>query len=466
MPSKKIVCLGAGSCYFAQLLGDLAITEGLDRDRSGIRLSQTKLASRVLGKNVTKKGERSMGLKVGVCGVGSFGSHFVTLFQAHPLVDEVCVADLFPDRVAAIARRFGIARTFSSLGELCQSDVDAIAIFSQRWMHGPQAVKALKAGKHVYSAVPAAITLEELAELVETVKATGLIYMLGETSYYRPQTIYCRQRFAQGDFGRFVHGEGQYHHDMSHGFYEAYQRSGGTDWKRTASFPPMLYPTHSASHILSVTFARMTDVSCLGFVDDHDDGVFRADVSMWGNTFSNETALFRTSDGGMARINEFRRISAGESRMSILGTLGSYEEQTDSAIWTGLDREDKIDLSTLRNCDGVEITKENLGNLPRSYIGRKHLGVSYMTPVERLPKEFVGLPTGHAGSHQLLVVDFIEAVTSHKLPPNNVWLAARYNAPGIVAHKSAKRDGERMIIPDFGVPPDDWELLDPSTALK
>jgi hypothetical protein len=71
----------------------------------------------------------------------------------------------------------------------------------------------------------------------------------------------------------------------------------------------------------------MTQVSCLGFEDRSDDGVFERDVSLWQNTHCNETALFRTSDGGMCRINEFRRIgiSRGSSvRTSIYGTLGSF----------------------------------------------------------------------------------------------------------------------------------------------
>ena len=426
-----------------------------------------------------------MGLKVGLCGAGKFGTQFIPLFQAHPLVDEVCIADVFPDRLTEKAKEFGVARTFPSLDELCKSDVDAVAIFTQRWLHGPQAIQALKAGKHVYSAVPSAVTLEELAELTKTVESTGLTYMLGETSYYRPQTIYCRERFAAGDFGRFVYGEGQYHHDMCH-FYTPYMYSGGAEWKKLASFPPMLYPTHSVSHILSVTFSRMTEVSCFGFVDDHEDGIFGADLSRWGNVFSNETALFRTADGGSGRINEFRRIGAGESRMTIMGTLGAYEEQADSGVWAWLEffegykkdgdinyestagfvKRRTEDVSAIRATAGVEITEENLGNLPREYIGKKHLGVSSVHPVERLPQEFVGLKNGHCGSHQFLVVDFVEACVSGKLPPNHVWLSARYNAPGIVAHESAKRDGERLSIPDFGLPPADVELMDAKYTLK
>jgi predicted dehydrogenase len=370
-----------------------------------------------------------------------------------------------------------------------------VAIFTQRWLHGPQAVQALRAGKHVYSAVPAAFTLEELGALVSAVEETGLVYMLGETSYYRPQTIYCRDRFRKGDFGEFVYGEGQYYHDLSHWFYEAFMHTAGENWRPTGSVPPMLYPTHSVSHVLSVTFARMTAAACFGFVDRHPDGVFRKDVSMWGNEFSCESGLFRTSDGGMARINEFRRTGAGESRMTIIGTLGAYEEQAETGVWNSLDRlavretEEQFrdlleyvkagwkgthhnpkglteNVSDIRDCNGVEIAAKNRGSLPRSYIGKVHLGASRMHAVERLPKEFVGLPNGHAGSHQFLVVDFVEALKTGKLPPNNVWLSARYNAPGIVAHESAMRGGEMMEIPDYGTPPTSWELMDPNTVLK
>ena len=74
-----------------------------------------------------------MGLKIGVLGAGSFASSFIPLFKAHPLVDEVRLAEAFPDWRAEQARRFEIERTYAGLDELCDSDVDAVAIFTQRW---------------------------------------------------------------------------------------------------------------------------------------------------------------------------------------------------------------------------------------------------------------------------------------------------------------------------------------------
>ncbi|MFH1085714.1 MAG: Gfo/Idh/MocA family oxidoreductase, partial [Chloroflexota bacterium] len=134
-----------------------------------------------------------MSLKIGVCGTGQFAPSFIRLFQAHPQVSEVCIAELFPERRALVAERFGIRRAYATLDELCASNVDAIALLTQRWLHGPQALQALRAGKHVYSAVPAAITLAELGALVAEVGRSGLTYMLGETSYYYPCTLYCRE---------------------------------------------------------------------------------------------------------------------------------------------------------------------------------------------------------------------------------------------------------------------------------
>ncbi|NUP99932.1 MAG: Gfo/Idh/MocA family oxidoreductase, partial [Armatimonadetes bacterium] len=382
------------------------------------------------------------------------------------------------DRLATEAARLGVRQTFDSLESLCASDCDAIALFTQRWLHGPQAVQALRAGKHVYSAVPAAVSLEELATLVETVSATGLVYMLGETSYYRAQTTWCREKFARGEFGRFVYGEGQYHHDMAH-FYAPYMHSGGDDWKRTASFPPMLYPTHSTAFVLGVTFSRMTEVCCFGYLDDHPDGVFDPALSDWANPFSNQSALFRTADGGMARINEFRRVGAGDGRMTIMGTLAAYEEQPGQGVHTWLEfppdfelRDDdayrgamrtvklqREDVSGIRSFGGVEVTEENLGELPRDYLGCKFLGVSAAQPWWQLPREFAGVPNGHDGTHVFLVNDFVRAVAGNCLPPNHVWLAARYNAPGIVAHESCRRGGELLPVPDYGLPPAGWDRL-------
>ncbi|MBT3290779.1 MAG: Gfo/Idh/MocA family oxidoreductase, partial [Victivallales bacterium] len=160
-----------------------------------------------------------MAIRIGICGVGAFAEHFIPLFKAHPEVENVVLCDLDAEKLAAKCAKFGIADHCASLDELCTRDVDAIAIITQHHLHGPQAVQALRAGKHVYSAVPSAISVEEITDLVRTVEETGRTYMIGETSYYYPCAIYCRNRFRQDDFGHVVYSEGEYYHDYVHGMY-------------------------------------------------------------------------------------------------------------------------------------------------------------------------------------------------------------------------------------------------------
>ena len=101
-----------------------------------------------------------MGISLGLVGLGSFGAAFVDLLAAHPLVDRMALCDREADRVAAFAHRPALqgklkpADLYTSFDEICRSDLDALAIITQPWLHAPQAVQALEQGKHVYRAVP------------------------------------------------------------------------------------------------------------------------------------------------------------------------------------------------------------------------------------------------------------------------------------------------------------------------
>ncbi|HUW31200.1 MAG TPA: Gfo/Idh/MocA family oxidoreductase, partial [Planctomycetota bacterium] len=100
-----------------------------------------------------------MGISIGLVGLGAFGSAFAELFKAHPLVDRVALCDREPSRVQAFAAKeswrdkFNPNDAYASLDDICRSDVDALVIITQHWLHAPQCVQALQAGKHVYSAV-------------------------------------------------------------------------------------------------------------------------------------------------------------------------------------------------------------------------------------------------------------------------------------------------------------------------
>ncbi|MBD3183615.1 hypothetical protein GF312_15080 [Candidatus Poribacteria bacterium] len=361
-----------------------------------------------------------MGISIGMVGLGAFGPSFVNLFKLHPKVDRVALCDLDPDKLSTRSKQFQISETYNSLDEIIKTDIDALVIITQHWMHAPQAIKAMKAGKHVYTAVPAAYSLEECDQLVETVKSTGQIYMNGETSFFYPSVAFCRKKASEGVFGKFVYSEGEYFHDLSHGLIQVCQHRYGKNWKHNTGLPPFWYITHSTSGIISVTGARMTEVSAKGYVDTEHDEWWRKDTAT-GNLFSNEVGLFRMSDGGTARIAEFRRIGhPGTVRFRFFGTEGSFEADVSGARWCHK-----------KGWEPVEPTMQH----------------------EPLPEPLASNLGGHQGSHAYLVHEFVDSIVNERHPRINVWQAVRYCAPGLIAHKSALKDGETMKIPDWGSAP-------------
>jgi predicted dehydrogenase len=393
---------------------------------------------------------------LGIVGAGQFAGQFARLWRLHPGVGPVLATDLLPARAERLVADHDLAGVVGSFEALLDSDVDAVAIFTQRWTHGPLAVRALRAGKHVYSAVPMAVTEPEIAAIIDAVRDTGLTYMMGETSYYNPAVVHARDQVAKGAFGRLFYAEGDYVHDMDLGFYDAYRYSGGENWKATASFPPLLYPTHSIGGVLGAWPTHAVSVSAIGVPDDRGDGVFDKAVSQFGNDFSNATALFEVAGGGSFRTNEFRRVGypshIRESRFRFFGTEGSLEQVATVSLWQ--DRAGVQDITEhLRPLSAMDPEDPALAHVDPALRDAFTSGSAPVHDRSRLPAEFATTANGHEGSHHFLADDFVTAVNTGALPPVDAWTAARYTLPGIVAHESALAGGVRLPIPDFGDAP-------------
>ena len=416
-----------------------------------------------------------MGFKVAVVGTGLWGRRLIPLFKVHPLVDDIALCDLDAAKLAAAAQEFGISKTYPSLDAVLDSDVDAVALVTQHWLHAPQAMQALEAGKHVYSSAPVGLTVEEIDKLVSTVERTGLIYAMGETSWYYSWVFYCKQRYEAGDFGKIIFSDADYFHDLEHGLREVFQERGGENWRDNAVIPPLFYVTHCTSQIMAVTGERFTHVSGQGFVDTDPDQVFQPETNQWGNAFSTESALFRMSDGSSCRVSVYWRVGHPSMvQMSMYGTEASFRYSHGGAEF--MDRTGGTTLTQQMipgwvppKWLGANVSRPSWLKRPRwlpsSIRPRKgvttdagvFLDVTSLQPVERRPREYAGLQDmgGEWGTNYFMVNEFIDAVGHNTLPPNNVWTAARYTVPGIIAHESAVRGGELLPIPDFGDPPAD-----------
>ena len=403
-------------------------------------------------------------IRIGFVGCGQFCRSFVPLFQAHPDVEYVAVTDKFPERCQEYDNLFHVDKIFDSFEDMIASDeINSIAIFSQRNQHGQMAIAALKAGKNVYSAVPMASTVAEIRQIVDLVRETGLAYSMGETGYYRPASIFCRQKFASGEMGDLVYAEAQYNHDMKH-LYDTFKYTEGDQWRKMAGLPPMHYPTHSTSMVLSSANTYAVKVAAFGYVDKEDTDIFGPGKNYWDNPFSNTSMLLKLANGAIARISENRRIAWQNPPTYIscfCGTKASYEFSM--ARHSYITMPDKIphyeDVSALLNpCDMTEHLNDP------DFFEKLVQGAwaSQAAPIQsqdRLPVELQALPTAHAGTHKYMVDDFCRAYTSGKLSPTNAWRAARFNIPGLIAHESAMLGGVTLDVPDLGDPPEGWEVL-------
>ncbi len=370
---------------------------------------------------------------------------------------------------------FSVPAVESFEAALKDKSINAVAIFTQRHLHGDMTVAALNAGKHVYSAVPTGITVEEIMRIEEAVRRTGLIFHTGETGYYRPCTVLCREAYTSGALGDFVYGESQYNHDIRN-MYDSFRHSGGEDWKKYAGFPPMFYPTHSTSMILgAMPGVHVKKVTAFGWLEKCDLDIYGDGQNLWNNPFTNTAMLAELSNGGTARISENRRVcwTSPESYISqFYGTEGSYEFSVAHhyyAKWQPCEdprrsgRKDVFlrEISEYMQPESV-FSQMNTENGIDAI--SKSAGFSETSPIQptwRLPESYSGKENGHNGCHHFMVDDFCKAVAEGKLSPTNIWASARFNIPGLIAHESALKGGILIDVPDLGDPPSDWKLLRP-----
>jgi len=384
--------------------------------------------------------KKQKGISIGIVGTGRFAQSFIPLFKGHPLTNRIALCDINKKRLNENSKKFSIAETYDSLDEICKSDIQALVIITQPWLHAPQAIQAMEAGKHVYTAVPIISStkgsddiLDWCDKLINTCKKTGMYYMMGETSYYYPEVMYCRRQADKGTFGQFVLGEAQYFHDTDRGgLREIAKHRWGANWNMNKSGGvPMHYPSHSISAVVTVMDAHMTEVSAQGYVYPDDDW-FRKDT-IYANPFSNETALFRLSNGATARICEYRRIGYGCVNFSFYGTEGCFLSGPGGSLWV--------------KGEGEKKTRTFL-------IDEKMRGPEAEAVLKHAVKLRSNVYGSHRGSHPFLVNEFLESINQERQPAINAWQTVRYCAPGAVAHKSALKDGELLKIPDWGDAPE------------
>ena len=200
-------------------------------------------------------------VRIGFIGLGSRGPGHVRDMSLLEGVEIKALCDLVPAEVEKTMKRIESSGFKPALysgdadawKKLCdRDDIDLVYISTPWNMHAPMAIYAMEQGKHVAMEVPAAVTMDECWQLVETSERTRKHCMMMENCCYDFFELLTLNMTRQGFFGEIIHGEGAYIHDL---LGSNFNKDGYWDmWrlKENAHRRGDLYPTHGLGPICQI----------------------------------------------------------------------------------------------------------------------------------------------------------------------------------------------------------------------
>lgn len=200
-------------------------------------------------------------VRVAFIGLGNRGSGAVYRFMSLEGVEVKALCDVVPEKVERAQNTLKKnnhqpADTYTNKNDwkkVCErDDIDLVYICTPWLAHTPMAVYAMKQGKHVAVEVPAAMSISECWDLVNTAEQTRRHCMMLENCCYDFFEMATLNMAQQGKFGDIVHGEGAYIHDLRSSNFDkdAYYNMWRLDYN--AKHTGNLYPTHGLGPICQI----------------------------------------------------------------------------------------------------------------------------------------------------------------------------------------------------------------------
>lgn len=349
--------------------------------------------------------------RVGVYGTWR-GSVLARMFAEHQDVEITHGCDHNERHLKELfAARFTKAKTYTDYDEFLKQDFDILILATYCPDHGPDAVKALEAGKHVFSEVQAFHTPAEGVALVEAVERTGRQYMLAENFGYLRDCQEIGRLYREGQLGEFVYGEADYVHSVRHLMVK--NPDGSYHWR--CWMPPHYYG-HAMAVILQITGLR--PVSVIG-------QSVGGKIPECPNPIDFATSLIRLDNEGMIRqLMSFSAVREPSSCwFCIYGTKGQAE--------TGRWRKDYIaDMYVYREGDPTA-----------------EYAHAYQPP---FPVRYEQASrASHAGADLYMILAFMQALRKKNKMPIEVYQACDFTLPGIQSYRSSLEGGKCLEVPDF-----------------
>jgi predicted dehydrogenase len=311
------------------------------------------LALNSLGFNIIKGQENKKTVRIGVVGTGNRGRSLLRILLSLNNVEIPALCDINKEHLNMALKIVEDAghkkpHTYSKdeydfKNMMDRDDLDAVIIATYWEWHTPMAVYAMKAGKYAGTEVPAAYTLDECWELVNTYEKTGVPCMMLENWSFRRDNLAVLNMIREGLLGKIVHAHCAHSHDcIDHWFFD--KETGMDRWaaKYLINHNRDQYPTHQIGPVIS-----WLDIGCGDYYDyitsTATDSVAINDYFMdrFGPLHPNTnrkyaqgdivTTVVRTKKGKSIVINYDMQLPRPyDNRWMVQGTRGIYNEQRDA----------------------------------------------------------------------------------------------------------------------------------------
>lgn len=248
-------------------------------------------------------------VRVGFVGLGMRGKDAVYRFTFLEGVEVKALCDLeqdYVDRSQNTLKSRGWNTAAEYVGEdawksLCErDDIDLVYICTPWDMHVPMAVYAMECGKHVAVEVPAAMSIAECWQLIDTSERTRRHCMMLENCCYDFFEMTALNMAQQGLFGEVIHVEGGYIHNLDP-YWDKYH----DNWrlKHNMSHRGDVYPTHGIGPVCQVLDIHRGDK--MDYLVSMDTDSFHGKVVSGQENFANgdhTVTLIRTALGKQIEI--------------------------------------------------------------------------------------------------------------------------------------------------------------------
>lgn len=391
-------------------------------------------------------------VRVGFIGLGMRGPGAVERFTYLDGVAIKALCDLYPDRVEKaqqILEKHGLPAAASYSGEegwkeLCErDDIDLVYIATPWLKHVPMAVYAMEHGKHVAVEVPAAQSLDECWQLVNTAEKYQRHCMMLENCVYDFFELTSLNMAQQGLFGEIVHAEGAYIHNLSD-YWDSYHNNWRLDFNQKHRGD--VYATHGFGPCCqALNIHRGNKLNYLVCMDSKSvNGLEKAKEKMGSTEFANgdhTVTLVKTEQGQTIEIQHNVYTPRPYNRLyQLTGTKG-FANKYPIEGFTFMPGQISEDILP----EGAQINQHDFV----SNDVRLALMEAYKHPIHREIEEKAKQVGGHGGMD--FVMDYRLVYCLHNGLPldQDVYDAAEWSCIGELSATSAKHNSMPVAVPDF-----------------